>query len=84
MLNELAVKNGVLYLGDSQTDNSAFRASSVSVGVVHGETSSRTLLSDYLVKFENVPSFLDALLINDFVLSPDFPMIKVNPNRRRK
>lgn len=84
MLNELAVRNGVLYLGDSQTDNSAFRASSVGVGVIHNETSLKALDSDYLVKFEQVPDFLNALLMNDLMFSSEFPMIKVNPNRRRE
>lgn len=84
MLNELVIKNGVLYLGDSQTDNSAFRASSVGVGVIHNESSSRALDCDYLVKFEHVPDFLNALLMNDLLFSSEFPMIKVNPSRRRK
>jgi trehalose-phosphatase len=81
MLNELSVKNGVLYLGDSEIDNSAFRASSVSLGVIHDETPVRTLDCDYLVKFECVPDFLDALLTNDFMFSSNFPMIKTNSNR---
>jgi hypothetical protein len=81
MLNELSVKNGVLYLGDSEIDNSAFRASSVSLGVIHDETPLRTLECDYLVKFECVPDLLHALLVNDFMFSSDFPMITVNSNR---
>ncbi len=84
MVHELAVKNGVLYLGDSETDNSAFRASSVSLGVVNDETPLRTLDCDYLVEFENVPHFLHSLLMNDFLFRSDFPMIKINPNRRRE
>ena len=84
ILNELAVKNGVLYLGDSEIDNSAFRASSVSLGVIHGESPLRTLDCDYLVKFESVPDFLHALVANDLLFTPDFPMIKVNPDRRRE
>jgi hypothetical protein len=84
MLNELAVKNGVLYLGDSKTDNPAFRASSVSLGVVHDESHLGTLDCDYLVRFESVPDFLHALVINDLRFTPDFPMIKTNPNRRKK
>ena len=84
MLNELAVKNGVLYLGDSEIDNSAFRASSVSLGVVHDESPLRTLDCDYLVRFESVPDFLHALVVNDLRFTPDLPMIKINPNRRRE
>jgi trehalose-phosphatase len=84
MLNELAVKNGVLYMGDSETDNSAFRASSVSLGVIHDETPLHTLDCDYLVKFEYVPDFLNALLANNLLFSSDFKMIKINPNRGEK
>jgi hydroxymethylpyrimidine pyrophosphatase-like HAD family hydrolase len=82
-LDELAVKSGVLYLGDSEMDNPAFRASGISVGVLHGETPLKLLDCDYLVKFEDVPRFLKALFVNDFTFSSDFPMIRVNPNRIR-
>ncbi|MGB8780226.1 MAG: hypothetical protein WCD81_06210 [Candidatus Bathyarchaeia archaeon] len=82
-LEELAVKSGVLYLGDSETDNPAFRASSISVGVLHGETPLKLLDCDYLVKFEDVPRFLKALLVNDLRFRSDFPMIRTNPNRER-
>jgi trehalose-6-phosphatase len=84
MLNELAVKNGVLYLGDSDTDNSAFNASSVSLGVIHDETPLETLDCDYLVEFGYVPDFLNALLANNLLFSADFPMIKTNRNRTRR
>jgi len=83
MLNELGVKNGVLYLGDSEMDNSAFRASSVSLGVVHDETPLETLDCDYLVEFDRVPDFLNALLAKGFLFSSDFPMIRTNPSRMR-
>jgi hypothetical protein len=81
ILNELGMKDGVLYLGDSEMDNSAFRASSVSVGVMHDETSLETLDCDYLVKFEDVPDFLNTLLANSLLFSSDFPMIKINLSR---
>lgn len=82
MTNELAVRNGVLYLGDSETDNSAFSASSISLGVINDETPLRALDCDYLVEFENVPHFLHTLLMNDFLFRSDFPMIKINTNRQ--
>jgi len=84
MLTELAVKNGVLYLGDSEMDNSAFKASSVSIGVIHDETPLHSLDCDYLVKFEHIPDFLNALLVNNLLFSSDFSMIEINPNRMRK
>lgn len=81
MLDGLAVNSGVLYLGDSEMDNSAFEASSISVGVVHDETRSENLHCDYLLPFERVPDFLKALIANDLQFRSDFPMIKINPNR---
>jgi trehalose-6-phosphatase len=81
MLSGLAVNSGVLYLGDSEADNSAFRASSISLGVVHDATSSENLHCDYLIAFERVPDFLKALIANDLQFRSDFPMIKNNPNR---
>jgi trehalose-6-phosphatase len=84
ILKELGVKDGVLYLGDSKVDNSAFRASSISLGVIHDETALETLDCDYLVEFEHVPDFLNTLLANNFLFSSDFPMIKTNPNRMRR
>jgi len=84
-LNELAVRNGgVLYLGDSEMDNPAFRASSVSVGVIHEETPLKTLDCDYLVEFECIPDFLNALLANNLLFSSDFPMIKINHSRMKR
>jgi hydroxymethylpyrimidine pyrophosphatase-like HAD family hydrolase len=84
MLSELAVKEGVMYLGDSAVDNPAFKSSDVSVGVVHGETSLEDLDCEYLVKFENIPDFLHTLLANDFLFSSDFPVVEINRNRKKK
>jgi trehalose-6-phosphatase len=84
MLNELAVKSGVLYLGDSEMDNSAFKVSNVSLGVIHDKTPLETLDCDYLVEFEYVPDFLNALLASNLLFSSDFPMIEVNPSRMRR
>jgi len=52
--------------------------------VVHDESPLRTLDCDYLVRFESVPDFLHALVVNDLRFTPDLPMIKINPNRRRE
>jgi len=84
MAHELGIKKGILYMGDSKTDNPAFRAASISLGVMHDETQLQTLESEYLVKFDDVPNFLHTLLLNDLMFSPDFPMIRVNPNRGRE
>jgi trehalose-phosphatase len=83
-LDELGVKKGVLYMGDSEMDNSAFNVSSLSLGVVHDETPLDALDCDYFVKFENVTHFLRALIKNDLQFRSDFPMIKTNPNRTKR
>jgi trehalose-phosphatase len=79
-LDELGVKKGVLYLGDSEVDNSAFNVSNLSLGVVHDETPLDALNCEYYVKFEDVPHFLRTLIKNDLQFRSDFPMIKTNPN----
>ena len=83
-LHELGVKKGVLYMGDSEMDNSAFNVSSLSLGVVHDETHLDALDCDYFVKFENVPHFLRTLVKNNLQFRSDFPMIKTNPNRTKR
>ena len=82
-LNELAVKSGVLYLGDSEMDNSAFRASDISLGVIHEDTPLKALDCDYLLKFEHVPRFLKTLIANNLQFSSDFSMIEINPHKDR-
>ncbi len=80
MLDELSVKNGVMYLGDSQMDNSAFKNSNISVGIVHDESKPNSLECDYIVRFEDVPAFLQMLIARNYWFDADFPMIKRNVN----
>lgn len=84
MLNEQSIKSGVMYMGDSETDNSAFKNSSISVGVIHNESHFENLECDYLVKFEDVPKFLKFLITKNYQFSSDFPMIQINPTRRNR
>ena len=62
---KLGVQDGVLYMGDSTVDNSAFEVADISVGVVHAETA-KNLACDYFVRFEDVAGFLERLLENGF------------------
>jgi len=85
---KLGLHDGVLYMGDSSVDNSAFRAADVAVGVVHEETPD-DLACDCLVRFEDVASFLECLVGNGLRFSLDFPMIQretstLRRRRRRK
>jgi trehalose-phosphatase len=84
MLSEMAIKKGVMYLGDSETDNTVFKNSvvSVSIGVIHDESQSKNLECDYLLKFEDVPDFFKTLVKENFQFSSSFPMIRTNPHRR--
>jgi hydroxymethylpyrimidine pyrophosphatase-like HAD family hydrolase len=84
ILRELKLKNGVLYMGDSEADNPAFERSDVSVGVIHKETCPEKLACEYLVKFEDVSSFLDRILANHFLFDSGFPMIRRNFEKVRR
>jgi trehalose-phosphatase len=84
ILTELAVDDGVLYMGDSEIDNSAFQNSNISIGVIHSETRPDNLESDFFVNFEDMPSFLENLVKSSFRFSPSFPCLKLNPIRKRK
>jgi trehalose-phosphatase len=84
MLNELSVKNGVMYLGDSHMDNSAFRNSNVSIGIVHDESQPNSLDCDYIVRYEDVPAFLQMLIGRNYRFNADFPMIKKNVSSLRR
>ena len=62
--------SGILYLGDSAVDNSAFEAADIAVGVVH-EGTANGLVCDYFVGFADVHFFLEELLKNKFRFNPD-------------
>ena len=83
ILTELAVDEGVLYMGDSEIDNPAFQNSNISIGVLHSETTPNNLDSDFFVNFEDVPSFLETLIKNSLRFSPSFPYVRLNPTRER-
>ena len=63
-------RNGnILYLGDSENDNPAFRKADVSVGVKSDERLNPKLDCQYLINFSQLPKFLMNLLKNDFDFS---------------
>jgi trehalose-phosphatase len=62
--------SGILYLGDSVVDNSAFEAADIAVCVVH-EGTSEGLFCDYFVGFADVHVFLEELLKNKFRFNAD-------------
>lgn len=75
MLQKLGLSTGILYMGDAVTDNSAFKASDVSIGVTNAKKPAE-LDCDYWIKFDDVAYFLSFLFKNNFYFSPDLPGIK--------
>jgi trehalose-phosphatase len=71
---KLGLHDGVLYMGDSLVDNAAFEVADIAVGVLHKETPPN-LLCDFHVKFEEVASFLRALLDNNFCIDLKSPFL---------
>jgi HAD superfamily hydrolase (TIGR01484 family) len=65
-----STQGSILYLGDSENDNPAFEKAGISVGVISDERlDSGQLKCDYLVKYDQLPDFLELLMDNDFVFS---------------
>jgi HAD superfamily hydrolase (TIGR01484 family) len=71
---KLGLKDGILYLGDSNVDNSAFKKADIAVGVIHLETPN-SLTCDYFVKAEELFLFLENLLENDFCFDAGWQVI---------
>ena len=67
---KLGLQTGVLYMGDSTDDNSAFGAADLAIGVVHAETP-KNLTCNFFVKFDNVARFLNSLLDNGLCFKPE-------------
>ncbi len=61
----LLLEDGVLYLGDSVVDNSAFQVADIAVGVV-SEATGDDLICKYFVKFDDLHVFLEDLLQHSF------------------
>ena len=61
----------VVYLGDSENDNPAFRKSDISIGI-HSDARLNPILDcKYMLDFDQLPLFLRGLMDNDFVFSED-------------
>lgn len=71
---KLGLHDGILYMGDSKVDNSAFEMADLSIGVIHAETP-KDISCAYFMKFEDVPIFLNNLWENDMRFNPELPMI---------
>ncbi len=63
------IRGQIMYLGDSENDNPAFRKSDISIGVVSDERLRPALDCTYTIKFENLSVFLKRLVDNNYIFS---------------
>jgi hydroxymethylpyrimidine pyrophosphatase-like HAD family hydrolase len=61
----------VMYLGDSENDNPAFRKSDISIGIRSDTRLNPMLDCKYMLNFNQLPLFLRGLMDNDFIFSED-------------
>jgi trehalose-phosphatase len=73
---KLGLIDGILYLGDSDVDNSAFREANIAIGVFHEKTN-HNLLCDYLVSFEDVHIFFEELFSSSLRFSKDLSKVLI-------
>jgi hydroxymethylpyrimidine pyrophosphatase-like HAD family hydrolase len=59
----------MMYLGDSENDNPAFRKSDISIGISSDKRLSPNLECKYTLDFDRLPSFLQDLIDNALVFS---------------
>src|SRR5271157_5233419 len=71
----LGINGGVIYIGDTPADNSAFDLVDVGIGIKN-DWSKGTLDCDYLVSRNHLGRFFAALLENDLEFSADLPCIR--------
>jgi hypothetical protein len=68
----------VMYLGDSENDNPAFRKSHISIGIRSDTRVNPSLDCKYMLDFNQLPLFLGSLMDNDFKFSEDLLSNKTN------
>ena len=59
----------ILYLGDSENDNSAFKRASISIGITSDKRLTPKLDCQYLIEFKQLPDFLKHLEENKYIFS---------------
>ena len=69
-LSEMSnISRKIIYLGDSENDNSAFRKAAISIGVISDNRLNPRLDCTYFIEFENLSTFLRRLIDNGFNFS---------------
>jgi HAD superfamily hydrolase (TIGR01484 family) len=66
----------VMYLGDSENDNSAFRKSDISIGIRSDARLNPMLDCKYLLDFNQLPIFLKGLIDNNLMFSDELFTIR--------
>jgi hydroxymethylpyrimidine pyrophosphatase-like HAD family hydrolase len=67
-INRLENKN-IIYFGDSENDNPAFRKADISIGIKSDERLNPKLDCQYVINFNQLPKFLLNLLKIDFIFA---------------
>ena len=62
-------ERSILYLGDSENDNPAFRKACISVGIISDKRLTPKLDCQYLIEYKHLPGFLKHLVENKFIFS---------------
>lgn len=62
---------GILYLGDSENDNAAFRKASIALGIASDLRLDPELDCQYLIEFKYLSTLLEKLIMGDFRFSED-------------
>ena len=68
---QLTTGDNVLYLGDSENDNPAFKKADISIGVRSDNGIKTALECKYYIEYENLALFLNRLTNNDFNFNGD-------------
>lgn len=64
--NFLKIKGSILYLGDSPFDNTAFKVSDISIGVI-SNNDPKKLESKYFIKFDDITNLFMKLIESDMI-----------------
>jgi HAD superfamily hydrolase (TIGR01484 family) len=67
----------VMYLGDSENDNPAFRKSDISIGIRSDARLNPMLDCNYMLDFNQLPLFLRGLIDNNYIFSEDILPVQV-------
>jgi hypothetical protein len=70
-LEEKDGRANVMYLGDSENDNPAFRKSGISIGIRSDTRLNPILDCKYMLDFSQLPLFLGSLMDNDYIFSEE-------------